>query len=83
VRAEEYTERKDQLAGWPVRIVLYRLGGRYHVSIHNEEPGAWIVKAEAGTLSEAEAKARRQAEEALAKVRKVPSAAGCRSVPGA
>ncbi len=82
MKAEEYREKEEQLAGWPVKIVSYHLGGRYHVSIHNEEPGAWIVKTEGNTLAEAEAKARGQAEEALAKVRKSPPPTGCKSVPG-
>ena len=82
MKAEEYRERKEQLAGWPVKIVSYRLGGTHHVSIHNEEPGAWIVKAQGSTLAEAEAEARRRAEEALAKTRKSPPPAGCQSVPG-
>ena len=82
MKAEEYQERKEQLAGWPVKIVSYRMGGKYHVSIHNEEPGAWIVKAEGNSLAEAEAQARKEAGEALAKVRKAPPPTGCTSVPG-
>lgn len=82
MKAEDYREQEDNIAGWPVRIVSYRMGGRYHVSIHNEEPGAWIVKAEGNTLSEAEARARKEAGEALAKVRKTPPPTGCTSVPG-
>ncbi|MCM8812111.1 MAG: hypothetical protein NC910_03560 [Candidatus Omnitrophica bacterium] len=82
MQAQEYHERKEQLAGWPVKIVSYRLGSTYYVSVHNEEPGAWIVKCEGQTLADAESKARRQAEEALAKVKRTPPAAGCTSVPG-
>jgi hypothetical protein len=82
MKAEGYSERKDCLAGWPVRIVSYRLGNRYHVSIHNEEPGAWIARAFGSTLVEAESKARKEAEEALAKVRRHPTSAGCKSDSG-
>jgi MFS family permease len=53
MKAEEYKERKEELSGWPVKIVSYRLGETYHVSIHNEEPGAWIVKGEGSTLETA------------------------------
>ena len=82
MKAEEYKERKEQLSGWPVKIISYRLGSVYHVSIHNEEPGAWITKGEGGSLSDAEAKARTEAADLLAKIKKNPPPAGCRSVPG-
>ncbi|MBI3615552.1 MAG: hypothetical protein HY211_03430 [Candidatus Omnitrophica bacterium] len=82
MKAEEYKEQKEQLSGWPVRIVSYKLGNIYHVSINNEEPGAWIVKGEGPSLAEAEAKARKEAAEALAKVKKNPPPTGCTSVPG-
>ncbi|MBI3318751.1 MAG: hypothetical protein HYZ90_06415 [Candidatus Omnitrophica bacterium] len=72
MKAEEYQERKEELSGWPVKIVSYRLGSTYYVSIHNVEPGAWIVKEQGPTLAEAEAKARQIAAERLAKTRKNP-----------
>ena len=81
-KTEEYSERKTELAGWPVTIVSYRLGTTYYVSINNEEPGAWIVKGEGPTLAEAEAKARKEAEALLAKIKKSPPPTGCTSVPG-
>ena len=81
-RTEEYTERKTQLAGWPVTIVSYRLGTTYYVSINNEEPGAWIVKGDGSTLAEAEAKARKEAEALLAKIKVSKPPTGCTSVPG-
>ena len=70
MKAENYTERREQLAGWPVKIVSYKLGLTYHVTIHNEEPGAWITKQEGSTLEEAESKARLRASEFLAKTRR-------------
>ncbi len=82
MKAEEYLERKEELSGWPVKIVSYRLGETYHVSIHNEEPGAWIVKGQGTSLAEAEAQARKEAAEALAKVKRSPPPTGCKSVPG-
>lgn len=81
-KPEEYSERKAELAGWPVKIVSYRLGTTYYVSINNEEPGAWIVKGEGTTLAEAESRARKEAEELLSKVKKAPPPTGCTSVPG-
>ena len=82
MKTEEYKERKEQLSGWPVRIISYKLGTTYYVSINNEEPGAWIVKGEGPSLQDAETKARKEAAEALAKIKKNPPPTGCTSVPG-
>ena len=82
MKAEEYQERKESFSGWPVKIISYRMGSTHYVSIHNEEPGAWVTKAQGSTLAEAESKARKEAQELLAKVKKTPPPTGCTSVPG-
>ena len=82
MKAEEYKVGQETLSGWPVKIISYRMGNTYHVTIHNEEPGAWVAKAEGPTLAEAEGRARKEAGELLAKVKKAPPPTGCTSVPG-
>ncbi len=82
MRAEEYKERKEQISGWSVKIVSYKLGATYHVTVHNEEPGAWITKVEGPTLTEAESKARKEAAELLAKTKRTAPPTGCTAVPG-
>ena len=81
-KVEEYSERKSQLAGWPVNIVTYRLGTTYHTTIDNTDPGAWVVKAEGATKEEAEAKATKEAQALLEKVKTQKPPTGCTSVPG-
>ena len=81
-KPEEYSERKTELAGWPVTIVTYRLGTTYHTTIDNTDPGAWVVKANGATKQEAEAKALKEAEALLEKVKKSKPPTGCTSVPG-
>ncbi|HEX9564015.1 MAG TPA: hypothetical protein VF981_08590 [Gemmatimonadaceae bacterium] len=81
-KPEEYSERKTTLAGWPVTIVTYRLGATYRTTIDNVDPGAWVVKAEGGTREEAEAKALKDAEALLEKVKRNKPPTGCTSVPG-
>lgn len=73
MKAEEYREVKDQIAGWSVKIVSYKVGALYHVSIHNQEPGAWICKKEGATLEAAEKAARAQAAEMLGRTRRIPA----------
>ena len=81
-KPEEYTERKTQLAGWAINIVTYRLGATYHTTIDNTDPGAWVVKAEGTTKQDAEAKAMKEAQALLEKVKKSKPPTGCTSVPG-
>ena len=81
-KPEEYSERKTELAGWPVNIVTFRLGSVYHTTIDNTDPGAWVVKAQGTTKQEAEAKAVKDAEALLEKVAKQKPPTGCTSVPG-
>ena len=81
-KVEEYSERKMQLAGWPVTIVTYRLDRVYRTTIDNTDPGAWVVKAEGASKEEAESKALKEAEALLEKVKTSKPPTGCTSVPG-
>ena len=81
-KPEEYTERKVELSGWPVNIVTYRLDAIYHTTVENNDPGAWVEKADGASRNEAEAKALKEAEALLAKIKKNPPPTGCTSVPG-
>ena len=81
-KPEEYSERTMQLAGWPIRVVTYRLGTTYRTTIDNTDPGAWVVKAEGATKEETESKALKEAEALLEKVKKQKPPTGCTSVPG-
>ena len=81
-KPEDYSERKATLAGWPIQIVSYKLGSIYHTTIDNTDPGAWVVKAQGATKAEAEAKAMKEAEALLDKVKKNSKPTGCTSVPG-
>ena len=82
MKAEDYSERKETLAGWPVNIVSYKLGTTYYVTVDNQNPGAWVVKAQAATKQEAEATALKDAEALMAKIKLSKPPTGCTSVPG-
>jgi hypothetical protein len=81
-KPEDYSERKTELSGWAVNIVTYRLGSTYYTTVENNDPGAWVVKAEGSAKKETEAKALKDAEALLAKIKKSPPPTGCTSVPG-
>ena len=73
MKAEQYKETRDELAGWPVQVISYKVGGVFHVTINNVSPGAWVAKAQGSTLEEAERQARADAGERLGKTRRVTS----------
>jgi hypothetical protein len=63
MKAEEYTERREIIDGWPVHLVTYRIGDTYYCTIDNVDPGARFARAQGASRDEAEgvalAKARR------------------------
>lgn len=71
MKAEDYSERRMELAGWPVRITTWRLGTTYHAKADNVSPGACLARAEAATLEEAERQVLSRAEELLARTRRM------------
>jgi len=49
-----WRERSDEIEGWPVDIVSYRIGDRWHCRIHNPAPGGVIERGTGTTREEAE-----------------------------
>jgi dsRNA-specific ribonuclease len=72
LKAEEYRERRLELAGWPVNISSYRLGAEWHAKADNVSPGAGLCRATGSTREDAEQKAAQRAEELLARTRRHP-----------
>jgi hypothetical protein len=73
MKAEDYTERKEELDGWPVHIVTYRIGGKYYCTIDNVDPGARFARAEGVTREEVERVALEKAQRYLKQTRKFPT----------
>ena len=70
MRSEDYQRRSETLAGWPVRIVSYRIGETHYCHIDNVSPGATIARAKAASLQEVESEAIAKATERLEKTRR-------------
>ncbi len=70
MRAEEFHERKLEVAGWPVNLTSYRVGSEWHSKADNVSPGAALARASGATREEAEDRALRRAEELLARTRR-------------
>jgi hypothetical protein len=70
MRAEEFQERKLELAGWPVNLSSYRLDSEWHAKADNVSPGAALCRTTGNTREEAEQKAIARAEELLRRTRR-------------
>jgi hypothetical protein len=73
MKAEDYTERRDEIDGWPVNIVTYRIGDTYYCSIDNVDPGARFAGAGGATREEVERAAREKAQRYLRQTRRYSS----------
>ena len=67
MRAEAYQRRRQELAGWPVVIVSYRLGERFICEI--ESAGARLAHGEGASRETAEQQAMATGSERLARTR--------------
>jgi hypothetical protein len=70
VKAEEFQERKLEVAGWPVNLASYRLGTEWRCKADDVSPGAGLCRTTGATREEAEAKALKRAKELLSRTRR-------------
>jgi hypothetical protein len=70
MKAEEYQERRVEVAGWPVNLTSYRLGSEWHCKADNVSPGAALARTMAGTREEAESLALKRAENLLSQTKR-------------
>lgn len=74
LKSEEFRETRQQLEGWPIRITSYRVGGVFHCTIDNVDPGARFARADGATRDEAESKAIEKAGRYLRQTIRRPAA---------
>ena len=70
MKAEEYSRRQQELAGWAIVVETYRAGDVYHCTISNVDPGARFARADGATRDEAEQRAIEKATRYLAQTRR-------------
>jgi hypothetical protein len=70
LKAEEFRERKVEVAGWQVNLSSYKLGNEWHCKADNVSPGAALARTKGATREEAEDAALRRAGELLARTRR-------------
>ena len=69
LKAEGYQQRRQELAGWPVRITSYRIGPTWRSEIDNVDPGAAVARGQGDTREAAERMAIEKAETRLGRTR--------------
>jgi hypothetical protein len=65
LRAEEYSEHTDEVAGWGVRVTSFRAGEQYHATVENTAVGARIARGTGATRESAESSALQKAQRRL------------------
>jgi hypothetical protein len=70
MKAEEFQERKLEVAGWPVNLSSYRIGTEWHCKADNVSPGAGLCRTTGATREEAEQKALARATELLGRTKR-------------
>ena len=73
MKSEEFLEHREELSGWQVNIVSYRVGERFYCTIDNVDPGARFARAEGSTREEAEKVAIEKATRYLQQTRRRPT----------
>jgi dsRNA-specific ribonuclease len=72
MRAEEFTQRTQEVAGWQIVVETYRLGETYFTTISSVDPGARFARAQGVSREEAEQAALEKATKWLSKTRRFP-----------
>jgi hypothetical protein len=70
MKAEEFQERRLELAGWPVNLASYRIGTEWHCKADNVSPGAGLCRTTGASREEAEQKAIQRAQELLSRTKR-------------
>jgi len=65
MKAENHSERRIEIDGWPVRLTSYRIGDTFHCTADNVSPGAAIARCSGLSAREAEENAMARAKELL------------------
>ena len=70
MRAEDYSERRLELEGWPVNLTVWRLGETWYAKADNVSPGAVLARVSAPTKEEAEEMVISRARHLLARTKR-------------
>jgi len=67
--AEDYRSQEEDVAGWKVTVISYRLGDRYHCVVENAGAGARLARGEGSSREEAQAQGLERARRRLSRTK--------------
>ncbi len=70
MKAENFSERRVEIDGWPVNVSSYQLGEKWRAKADNVSPGANLARAEADTRETAEQRVLDRARELLGRTKR-------------
>jgi hypothetical protein len=70
MKAEDFSRREQELAGWPIVVETYRLGEVHYCTVSSADPGARFARSEGPSREGAEKSALEKAEKWLGKTRR-------------
>ena len=70
MQVEDHSERRIEIAGWPVNLTSYKIGDTFHCKADNVSPGAALCRATGATRKEAEDQAIARATELLGRTKR-------------
>ena len=73
LKSEDFRETQQELDGWAINIVSYRVGEKFYCTIDNVSPGARFARAEGPTRETAESAALEKAAKYLKQTRRMPT----------
>ena len=65
LKADDFRIDKKEIAGWPVHITSYKIGGTYYCHVDNVDPGTTIARSEGNAYDEVIREALGTAEQRL------------------
>ena len=73
LKSEDYREHRQELDGWLITVVTYRVGERFYCTIESVDSGARFARAEAPSREQAETLALEKAGRYIKQTRRFPS----------
>ena len=70
MKAEDFTRRHQQLAGWSIVVETYRAGSTFYCTVSSEDPGARFARGHGASRDDAERLALEKAERWLGQTRR-------------
>jgi hypothetical protein len=70
LKAEDFSEQRLDIDGWPIRLTSWRLGAVWHCHADNVSPGSTLARVHGHSKQDVERQATQRASELLGRTRR-------------